>query len=171
MRNVSISSDGRWAVSGSDDKTLRVWDLDSGVCAAIYLTESEVTSISEIRPGSYFVHGTHDGKVTILIPQNLHIELSLATAVRIWLYGEKGNKAQWDNDIITIYPWCGQRYPVSDEILDVIRSISRDANLSLDQSLCLELSTEVWDESLLFSSATGHSGLIPLSLITGDRIS
>jgi WD40 repeat protein len=28
VRSVSLSADGRWALSGSDDKTLRVWELD-----------------------------------------------------------------------------------------------------------------------------------------------
>ena len=27
-----MTPDGRRAVSGSEDKTLRVWDLESGVC-------------------------------------------------------------------------------------------------------------------------------------------
>ena len=30
--SVSVSPDGRRAVSGSADKTLRVWDLESGAC-------------------------------------------------------------------------------------------------------------------------------------------
>jgi hypothetical protein len=28
VNSVSLSSDGRWALSGSDDKTLRLWELD-----------------------------------------------------------------------------------------------------------------------------------------------
>ena len=34
IRGVAISVDGRFAVSGSDDKTLRVWNLDSGKCVS-----------------------------------------------------------------------------------------------------------------------------------------
>lgn len=47
--------------------------------------------------------------------------------------------------------WCGQRLPVSRKILDVIREISRNANLSPDQSPCLELPDEAWGEPRLLS--------------------
>ena len=29
---MAFSSDGRWAISGSDDTTLRLWDLSIGRC-------------------------------------------------------------------------------------------------------------------------------------------
>ena len=32
VTSVSVTPDGRRAVSGSSDKTLRVWDLESGAC-------------------------------------------------------------------------------------------------------------------------------------------
>jgi hypothetical protein len=38
---VAVSADGRTAVSGSDDRTVRVWDLHGGRCTAIYARESE----------------------------------------------------------------------------------------------------------------------------------
>ena len=44
-----------------------------------------------------------------------------------------------------------QRFPVSPEILDVIRAINRNANLSPDQSPCLELPDEAWNEPRLLS--------------------
>ena len=35
VRSVAISSDSRTIVSGSDDKTVRVWDAASGQCTAV----------------------------------------------------------------------------------------------------------------------------------------
>jgi WD40 repeat protein len=34
VRSVAISPDGKWAASGSDDKTIRVWNIDTGECQA-----------------------------------------------------------------------------------------------------------------------------------------
>ncbi len=32
VTSVALSADGRWALSGSDDKTLRLWEVESGHC-------------------------------------------------------------------------------------------------------------------------------------------
>ena len=32
MKSVQITPDGRFAVSGSNDKTVKVWDLEAGTC-------------------------------------------------------------------------------------------------------------------------------------------
>ena len=36
MNSVSISADGRWALSGSMDKTLRLWELATGQCVRTF---------------------------------------------------------------------------------------------------------------------------------------
>jgi hypothetical protein len=38
--SVALSADGRTAVSGSNDKTVRVWDLSSGQCRAVHPGDS-----------------------------------------------------------------------------------------------------------------------------------
>ena len=34
VRSVAVSPDGKWAASGSDDKTVKIWDLETGECRA-----------------------------------------------------------------------------------------------------------------------------------------
>ena len=50
--SVSVTPDGRRAVSGSGDKTLRVWDLESGRCLRTLTGHSVwVTSVSVTPDG------------------------------------------------------------------------------------------------------------------------
>ncbi len=46
VTSVSVSPDGRRAVSGSCDNTLRVWDLDSGQCMAAYQAVAGESSVT-----------------------------------------------------------------------------------------------------------------------------
>lgn len=62
---VTISSNGSWFASGSDDRALYLWDLNTGRYAFSFLGQSqEVTSVA-ISPNSQFIaSGCLDQKVT-----------------------------------------------------------------------------------------------------------
>jgi len=64
---------------------------------------------------------------------------------------KKGDRWRWVDSIKATFQWCGQRFPVSSKILNVISAINRDAKLSPGQSPCLELPKEAWDEPRLIS--------------------
>lgn len=123
----------------------------AGNAVAIYLATSWVSSVSEVGVGKRFALGTYAGEVIILLSHNFPTETPIVTPVRIWLYGENANSGRWDDSITTICQWCGKRFPVSDNILDVIKAIDRDANLSPDQSPCLDFPAEAWEEPRLIS--------------------
>lgn len=144
---MSITPDGKKAVSGSWDKTLRLWDLESGQCLAIIQANSSVTSVSEVTVKGNIVFGVSEGEVIILNLKNLPMKPPIMTAARIWLCA----KSFWDDSITTVCLWCGQRFSVPEKILDVIRAINRDAGLTPDQSPCLELPAEAWAEPKLLS--------------------
>jgi len=59
--SVSVSPDGRRAVSGSRDKTLRVWDLETGACLRTLEGHSDgVNSVSVSADGRRAVSGSRD---------------------------------------------------------------------------------------------------------------
>ena len=63
---VSVTSDGRRAVSGSWDKTLRVWDMESGQCLRILEGHTrEVRSVSVTPDGRWVVSGSEDNTLRV----------------------------------------------------------------------------------------------------------
>ena len=162
IENVSITLDGKKALSVSGDGTLRVWDIESGENIAIYLSRSGLSSVSEIRASGQFACGTTTGEVIILKFHNVFINYPIVTPLRLWLYnklfdslimplGRKTCNGLWDDDIKASCLWCGQPFTVSDEILNMITVINRNANLSPAQCPCLELPSEAWDDPQLIS--------------------
>lgn len=73
---ISITRDGRMAISGSEDNTLRLWDLDTGKCLAVYCIERAIAlviaSVSQIRAEGWFIICTRSGEI-IPITLSKHI--------------------------------------------------------------------------------------------------
>jgi WD40 repeat protein len=66
VTSVSVTGDGRTAVSGSHDRTVRVWDLAGGRCSAVLVGHTSlVTSVSVTGDGRTAVSGSHDRTVRV----------------------------------------------------------------------------------------------------------
>lgn len=150
VRSVSVTPDGKRAVSGGD-RTVRVWDLEGGECIAIWSAASDVASLSQITAEGRVACGTGNGEVILLKLQNMSFDTPLVTGVRVWLFSTCGQGGRWERSVKAVCPWCGNRFPVTEEILNVIRVLTRGANLKDNQSPCLELPREAWDEPRLLS--------------------
>jgi WD40 repeat protein len=63
---VALSADGGIAVSGSDDRTVRVWDLSSGQCRATLQGHTDwVISVALSADGGTAVSGSNDQTVRV----------------------------------------------------------------------------------------------------------
>ena len=61
FRSVSISPDGRWGLSGSLDKTLRLWELATGQCVRTFEGHTEeVLSVNISPDGRWALSGGYD---------------------------------------------------------------------------------------------------------------
>jgi WD40 repeat protein len=61
---VAVSADGRTAVSGSRDKTVRAWDLRSGSCSAVLEGHADlVFAVAVSADGRTAVSGSYDKTV------------------------------------------------------------------------------------------------------------
>jgi WD40 repeat protein len=144
---VSLTPDGKNIVSGGRDGTVRIWSLDTGECMAIFPAATDVQSLSEIRNNRPFAFAIKGGEVLAVNLYGHDYGMPLTTAVRLWVPDDE--KGQWENHLTALCEHCGRRFQPADVVLDAIRSIS--AHLTPEQSPCLELPAEAWNESQLLS--------------------
>jgi len=60
-----VLADGSRALSSAEDHTLRLWDLASGGCLAIFTADAEIDCVVATRDG-VVVAGSRDGRIHIL---------------------------------------------------------------------------------------------------------
>ena len=58
MKSVQITPDGRFAVSGSDDKTVKVWDLEAGTCVGTLEGHQDIVYSVAISPDGTLIAST-----------------------------------------------------------------------------------------------------------------
>jgi WD40 repeat protein len=68
---VVLTGDGRYAVSGSEDWTLKVWDLSSGQVVASFYGNSAIRRCVVARDGRTIVAGEESGQVHFLRLENV----------------------------------------------------------------------------------------------------
>ncbi len=70
MTAVAITPDGQRAVSASDDKTLKVWDLETGALICTFNCEGSLICAAVAPDGHTFVAGDIGGRVYFLRLEN-----------------------------------------------------------------------------------------------------
>jgi WD40 repeat protein/serine/threonine protein kinase len=66
VTSVALGADGRYGLSGSYDKTLKLWDLSSGCCVRTFEGHAKaVTSVALGPDGRYGLSGSYDNTVKL----------------------------------------------------------------------------------------------------------
>lgn len=100
---VCMTPDGKQAVSSSDDKTLRVWSLDSGKCVVLCLGDQFKSTAAQVTG---LVANMGAGRGAMITMENFSLARPVTTAVRLWL----SDRSTWDTHLTALCPWCGGRF-------------------------------------------------------------
>jgi WD40 repeat protein len=66
IRSIAVSPDGRWAASGSDDKTVKIWDLETGECRTTLEGHTNyVMSVAITPDGTRVLSGANDDTIRV----------------------------------------------------------------------------------------------------------
>ncbi|KAF9544614.1 Ribosome biogenesis protein erb1 [Mortierella hygrophila] len=103
VRSISVDPTGLWMASGSDDKTVRIWEISTGRCMATYHLDELVTSVVWGPSKEVAVLAVACGyKVGLILPEKLfspeltlHSEEYLKAGFANVATGEPNPKAQW----------------------------------------------------------------------------
>jgi WD40 repeat protein/GTPase SAR1 family protein len=106
VHSVAVSPDGTWAASGSDDKKVRIWDLETGTCRATLQGHmSEVNSVAITPNGKGILSASFDKSVRVWdVSSGRELEKLHGHANRVWSVVALRDNARalsggWDNKL------------------------------------------------------------------------
>lgn len=126
---------------------VRAWDLETGQQTGEFIVGQPVNATAVSLAGRGLAVGGDVGDVYLLRLEVRGSSPLWATAVRLYQH----SLHEWDREITAMCHWCGSRFVPSANALDTIEGITHAAALREDQSPCLELPDEAWQEPSLVS--------------------
>jgi hypothetical protein len=152
---ISVSPDGKRAISGSSDGSCILWDLETGTKLSTYIEISAVRTVAFLL-GSILI-GTQLGEIIILNSERdlLCPHIANTTIKQIWDF-----ELNRFSDPLVYCPLCGHRFEPPKTLIKTIIELLHENNIQPDQSPCLELPDESWEHpGLLGECPQCHEGI------------
>lgn len=179
VASLAVSPDGTWAASGSHDKTVKIWDLDTGECQATLEGHTDkVRSVAITPDGKRILSGSNDKSVRVWdvasakqlckfdehTLQVLDVEAILDNRHVLSCSGNGDNDAQlkiWDIDSLKCY-WTARGHSYW------ITSVA--ANRTCGVSSSADTTIRLWnlETGECLATLTGHSKNVRSVQITPD---
>jgi WD40 repeat protein len=113
ITSISISPDGKYLASGSNDKSVKLWDLSSGREIFTLKGHSDIVTSVDLSPdGNYLVSGSRDKTIMV-----------------------------WQIKAIMNHLWLGLEHPYKEKnILELLLNIEKQTGLSLKNMMPIDAS-------------------------------
>lgn len=168
---ITLTLDGRTSLTEGSRDRLLIWDVMSGETRGRYYPGIKVKTFSAIQVDNSFLCGTKDAHMHFLSVNGLNQDAPVITATRLFhvkgpfvvqdvqddessganpIFGEEDTiPGDYEPDPTAICPWCASRFVPPSELLNTISSLT--GHFLPNQSPCMMLPDEVWNDSRLFS--------------------
>src|SRR5581483_8575540 len=158
---VAISADGARVVSAGRDRTIRVWEAQTGKAVTVASLPFVIASLA--LSGRELVVGGQSGNVRQL---ELHDPEERAGRTTLG-YAYEHSRAAWEPSPRAQCPWCGGRLGAPPSVADAVEAIA--GTLRPGRSPCLELPDEAFAEPALRCACPKCGGGLVFNPFVLDR--
>jgi WD40 repeat protein len=153
--NASIVTlDGSCLISNSDRSCI-IWNIDKKEKIGIFAASSTIRILEISYYANVIIVGEKSGKISILnvAKEFLYPKHSILTIRKIWNF-ELQRYLPPSADC----PLCGHRFSPPDSVLSTINNITKKVGLRPEQSPCMELPDEAWEDPVLLGNCPKCKG-------------
>ncbi len=163
FQSAFFAPDGNFIYSKSNSTNLAIWDINRGRKVSQYFAKENFDIITSNK--DVIILGSWNGNLHILQkPEVINKTcIVIATVFRCRLSGS--------SKILFAYcPVCGKGFKPTGTVLDCIENITIKSGLKPDQSPCLHLPHEAWDEPNLMGNCSFCGGKIKFNPFIAENL-
>ena len=174
---ASFSHDGRWIVSASDDRTVRVWDVQTGILLKTLEGHTDSIKSASFSPNDKWIVSASDDK-TIRIwdvetGMQTGILLGHTASVRSAYFSPDGKRivsASWDHTIRLWDVETAKLIKVIEGHTDVVWSASFSPDGKSIASTSSDNTVKIWDAQTgnLLNILEGHTSTVRSAIFSAD---
>jgi WD40 repeat protein len=139
--DVCFTPDGNRVISLSEDRSCILWDINSGNYIARHFAPCQIYAAKYFPCGIILSAGS-EGLIIMNVDRELLCPgIPITTIRQIWDF-ELKQFQQLSADC----PLCGHRFAPPSSVMETIVAITKKAGLKSEQSPCLELPEEAWED-------------------------
>jgi telomerase protein component 1 len=150
-RGAMFSCDGKWVLAANGG-WVRLYDSDTGEALARFPVGYRALVATHPR-GNRVAVGDATGTFRLLRLDGIRCDTPQVTAVHLY----RVDARSYDREPTAACSWCGRRFQPPQYVTDAIAQIGRSAGLDPDQSPCMLLPSEAWNEARLVAGCP-HCG-------------
>ncbi|MBD2224473.1 NB-ARC domain-containing protein [Calothrix anomala] len=177
VNTVALSTDGKYAISGSDDKTLKVWNWQTGELLRTLVGHSDsVNAVALSADGKYVISTSRDTTLKVWNWQTGELLRTLvghSRSVNAVALSADGKYAISGSDDTTLKVWNWQTGELLRTLVGHSGSVSAvalsaDGKYAISGSLDNTLKVWNWQTGELLRTLVGHSGSVSAVALSAD---